>query len=159
MTDGQRRAALEGKTFKDLGILLPYLVIPTHLSTLKPLCRYLWTVITDFFLLQFSVKFNWRQIDVALVESPIDAEVPFRPDKSDIYLNFIHFWIEPLTFILKRFGIKRALPHCAEFMKAIGQAYSEAARIYRFRMSTTHRPPPGNNKNIKTIHLLDPHFL
>lgn len=159
MTDGQRRAALEGKTFKDLGILLPYLVIPTHLSTLKPLCRYLWTVITDFFLLQFSVKFNWRQIDVALVESPIDAEVPFRPDKSDIYLNFIHFWIEPLTFILKRFGIKRALPHCAEFMKAIGQAYSEAARIYRFRMSTTHRPPPGNNKNLKTIHRLDPHFL
>ena len=100
----------------------------------------------------------------SVVVGRINGEFIINPtsdeqEKSDIYLNFIHFWIEPLTFILKRFGIKRALPHCAKFMKAIGQAYSEAARIYRFRMSTTHRPPPGNNKNLKTIHRLDPHFL
>ncbi|AEE16021.1 hypothetical protein [Treponema brennaborense] len=159
MTDEHRKQKLNGKQIRDLGVAWPYLVIPTHLTTLKPLCRYLHTVIHDFFLLQFNVKFGFKKIEVIPVDHPLDDEIPFDPEKSDTYLDFIHFWIRPLTLIIKRFGVKRALPHCARFMQALYQAYREAARMYKFRMSTTARPPAGDNKNLKTIHLLDPHFL
>ncbi len=159
MTDSQRKRKLEGKKIKNLGILLPYLTVPFRWKSLKALCKYLIIVIRDFFFLQFSVKFGWKKIEVINVDHYLDKTIPFRPDKSDIYLDFIHFWIRPFTFILKRFGVKRAIPHCAEFLLAIANAYKEASRVYRFKMTTTTRPPPGKNKNLKVIHMLDPHFL
>lgn len=142
-----------------MGILPPYLVIPTRWRTLKPLCRFLRTVLLDFFLLQYSEKLRLRRIPVVHVGDPLDEKIPYRPDKSDTYLDFIHFWIRPLAFIIRRFGVRRALPHCACFMSAIQQAYAEAARVYRFRMSTTVRPPHGGNRNMRTIHRIDPHYL
>ena len=159
MTDSQRKEKLAGKTIKELGILLPYLTVPFRRKSLKPLCRYLRTVIKDFFFLQFSVKFGWKKIEVVNVDHGLDRKIPFRPDKSDIYLDFIHFWIRPFTFMMRRFGIRRAIPWCAGFLSALDQAYREASRVYRFKMTTTTRPPPGKNRNLKIIHRLDPHFL
>lgn len=159
MEDSLRKKKLEGKKIKDLGILIPYLTVPFRLKSLKCLCKYLITVIRDFFFLQFSVKFGWKKIEVINVDHYLDKAIPFRPDKSDIYLDFIHFWIRPFTFIIRRFGVKRAIPYCADFLSCLSDAYREASRVYRFKMTTTDRPPPGKNKNLKIIHLLDPHFL
>lgn len=159
MEDSLRKKKLEGKKIKDLGILIPYLTVPFRLKSLKCLCKYLITVIRDFFFLQFSVKFGWKKIEVINVDHYLDKAIPFRPDKSDIYLDFIHFWIRPFTFIIRRFGVKRAIPYCADFLSCLSDAYREASRVYRFKMTTTDRPPPAKNKNLKIIHLLDPHFL
>lgn len=159
MTDEKRKQKLAGKQIKDLGILPPYLVIPTHWCTLKPLVKFLRTVLLDFFLLQYSVKLRLRKIEIIQVGDPLDDKIPYRPDKSDTYLDFIHFWIRPLTLVIKRFGVKRALPHLSRFMSVIQQAYAEAARVYKFKMSTTIRPPHNGNKNMKTIHRVDPHYL
>lgn len=153
------QAAVSGKPLREVGILWPYLIIPTHWITLKPLFFYLKTVILEFFLLQFAVKWRWRKARVVQVHDQLDTHVPFRPDLSDTYLDFINFWIRPLNFTILRFGRKRALPHLARFMEAIGTAYHQAARVYKVCMSTTPRPPAGNHKNMKTIHRLDPHLL
>jgi len=147
------------KKIKDTSILLAFLVIPTHLKSLIPLCKSLKSVIFDFFLLQFSVKFKLRKIPIVNVNELLDNRIPFRPDKTDTYLDFIHFWIRPLSFIIERFGVKKAVPHCARFMDCIYTAYSQAAKIYKYKMSTTPRPHHGGNKNLKTIHRLDPHYL
>lgn len=156
---GQAAAAAESKSLREVGIFWPYLIIPTHWITLKPLLFYLKTVVLDFFLLQFTVQWGWRRARVVQVSDSIDDHIPFRPEMSDTYLDFINFWIRPLNFTILRFGRKRALPHLARFMKAIGTAYHEAARVYKVCMSTTPRPSAGNHKNMKTIHRLDPHLL
>lgn len=159
MTEIQRKNKLENIKIKDLGVFLPYVVIPFHWSTLKVLLKYLKTVLFDFFLLQYTVKLRLRKIPIVSVDNPLDDKIPYRTDKSDTYLDFIHFWIRPLTFIIKRFGVKRALSHCAKFLAAIEQAYAEAAKVYKFRMSTTVRPSHNNDKNMKIIHRVDPHYL
>lgn len=153
------QSAVRGKPLKEAGIFWPYIVIPTHWITLKPLFFYLKTVVLDFFLLQFRAKWGWRKSMVVQVTDAIDGYIPFRPDLGDTYLDFINFWIRPLNFIILRFGRKRALPHLACFMDAIGTAYSEAARVYKVYMSTTPRPPAGKHRSMRIIHRLDPHFL
>lgn len=153
-----RKNKLKGKTLKEMGIFWPYLIIPTHRLTFKPLVFFLRTVIMDFFFIQFRVKWGWKKIPIVQVSSSIDDFVPYRPEVSDTYLDFINFWIRPLNFIILRLGRKRVLPYLAGFVALIGTAYAEASRVYRFRMSTTIRPPAGNNKNMKTIHRVDPHL-
>lgn len=155
----RRKMRLSGKAIKDVGIFWPYILIPIHIITLKPLLFYLKTVITEFFLLQFKVKWGRRKATIALVSDSIDGDIPYLPEKSDIYLDFINFWIRSLNFTVLRLGRQKALPHLAKFMAALGTTYHEAERIYKRRMSTTPRPPAGNNKNMKTIHRLDPHLL
>lgn len=154
-----RKTRLRGKAIKEVGIIWPYILIPIHIITLKPLLFYLKTVITEFFLLQFKVKWGWRKAAIALVSDSIDEDIPYLPEKSDIYLDFINFWIRSLNFTILRLGRKKAIPHLARFMTAIGTAYHEAARVYKITMSTTPRPAAGNHKNMKTIHRLDPHLL
>ena len=84
-----RKRKLQGKAIKEVGIFWPYILIPLHIITLKPLFFYLKTVITEFFLLQFKVKWGWKKISVVQVSDVIDTEIPFLPEKSDIYLDFI----------------------------------------------------------------------
>ncbi len=153
------RPAVRGRPLKDAGIFWPYIVIPTHRLTLRPLYFYLKTVVLDFFLLQFTVKWGWRKARIVQVTDSIDDCIPFRSELSGTYLDFINFWIRPLNFIILCFGRKRALPHLARFMDAIGTAYAEAARVYKVCMSTTPRPSAGRDKNMRTIHRLDPHLL
>lgn len=155
----KRVQKLKNRPLKSVGIFWPYIIIPIHWTTLKPLCFYLKTVILDFFFLQFKVKWGWKKIRTVQVITPIDNYIPFRPEYSDTYLDFINFWIRPLNFIILRFGRRRALPHLANFMSAIGTTYYEATRVYKICMSTTPRFPAGTNKNLKRIYRLDPHLL
>lgn len=154
-----RKKKLQGKAIKDVGIFLSYILVPFHISTLKTLLCYLKTVLNEFFLLQFKVKWGWKKISIVQVSDVIDADIPFLPEKSDIYLDFINFWVRCLNFVILRFGRKKSIPHLAGFMTILTRTYHEAAGIYKTRMSTTPRPPAGNNKNMKTIHRIDPHLL
>ncbi|HOE07385.1 MAG TPA: hypothetical protein PLU33_03570 [Treponemataceae bacterium] len=149
----------ELKPLASYSIFKAYITVPFHWSSLKMLLKYLRTVIFDFFLLQFSVKFGWRKIPVLSVDHELDARVPFVPGKVGVYLDFINFWIRPMSFLIERFGVKKAVPYCTEYLRVIEECYCQAARMYKFRMSTTRRPPVGKNKHFRMIHIMDPHYL
>lgn len=147
------------KPLSSCSIFKAYITVPFHWSAFKVLLKYLKTVIFDFFLLQFSVKFGWRKIPVLSVDHELDTKVPFVPEKVEVYLDFINFWIRPMSFLIERFGVKKSIPYCAEYLRVIEECYSQAARMYKFRMSTTKRPPVGKNKHFRMIHVMDPHYL
>ena len=151
------------KPIKELSVAKAFLVLPFRWSSLKSLCGYLYTVVTKFFWLQFSVKLGLRKIPVLPVDNALDKKVPFNPLKVPIYLDFIHFWVRPMVFIINKFGTKKAVPYCAKFFAIIDKSYQEAARIYSFRMSTTDRPMSKVDKSVQrhfnTIRTVDPHYL
>lgn len=141
------------------GIGKIYLLFPILPTTLKVVLPFLRTVIVDFFFLQFSVKFGFKKIPIISVDDKLDESVPFNPQKVGIYLDFVSFWIRPMTFLIERLGLKKAIPYCVDYLKLITQAYREAARVYRFRMTTTNRPKYLKTHAFRTIHFLDPHYL
>lgn len=141
------------------GAFLPYLIIPFRLKSAKVLFRFLRTVVRDFFWLQFSVKWRFKTIPVLDVSHPLDELIPFTPDKVKIYLNFTNFWIRPMTFLFRRLGVKKALPFCIEYLSLIETAYANAAKVYRFCMTTTKRPDYKTDAAFKMIHAFDPHLL
>ena len=151
------------KPIKELSVAKAFLILPFRWSSLKSLCGYLYTVVTKFFWLQFSVKLGLRKIPVLPVDNALDKKVPFNPLKVPIYLDFIHFWVRPMVFIINKFGTKNAVPYCAKFFAIIDKSYQEAARIYSFRMSTTDRPMCKVDKSVQrhfnTIRTVDPHYL
>ena len=151
------------KPIKSLGVAKAFLIVPFRWSSFKSLCGYIYTVVTKFFWLQFSVKLGFRKIPVLPVDNALDRKVPFSPLKVPVYLDFIHFWIRPMTFILNKFGTKKSIPYCARFLSLIDQSYFQASRVYRFRMSTTDRPMCKVDKSVQkhfnTIRTVDPHFL
>lgn len=151
------------KPIKELSVAKAFLVLPFRWSSLKSLCGYLYTVVTKFFWLQFSVKLGLRKIPVLPVDNALDKKVPFNPLKVPIYLDFIHFWVRPMVFIINKYGTKKAVPYCAKFFAIIDKSYQEAARIYSFRMSTTDRPMCKVDKSVQrhfnTIRTVDPHYL
>ncbi len=153
----------ELKPIKSLGIAKAFLILPFRWNSLKSLCGYLHTVVTKFFWLQFSVKLGFRKIPILSVDNALDKKVPFDPFKIPIYLDFIHFWIRPMVFILNKYGAKKAVPYCAKFFSIIDKSYQQAARIYSFRMSTTDRPMCKVDKSVQkyfnTIRTADPHYL
>ena len=141
------------------GAFLPYLIIPFRLKSAKVLFRFLRTVVRDFFWLQFSVKWRFKTIPVLDVSHPLDESIPFTPCKVKIYLNFTNFWIRPMTFLFRRLGVKKALPFCIEYLSLIETAYANAAKVYRFCMTTTQRPDYKTDAAFKMIHAFDPHLL
>jgi hypothetical protein len=150
---------MTAKKIASYSALLPYFIIPFRAKSAKALFLFLKTIIRDFFWLQFSVKFKLKKIPVVRVGDTLDDAVPFDPSKINIYLDFVDFWIRPMTFLFKRFGIKKALPYCTDFLYLIETAYSTAAQVYRFRMSTTERPHYTKTAGFRMIHALDPHLL
>lgn len=140
-------------------ILRPYLIVPFGLASTRALFRFLRTVIRDFFWLQFSVKWRLKKIPILDVSHPLDEVIPFSPEKVDIYLNFVNFWIHPMSFLLRRFGIRKALPYCTEYLVLIETAYRRASLVYRFCMTTTARPHYTADKAFRNIHRFDPHLL
>lgn len=127
-------------------------------KTIGIACGYLRTVIKDFFILQFSVKFGFKKIPILNVDHELDEAVPFTPEKVTTYLDFVAFWIRPLAYIGKRFGREAELEYTAKFLGLVDRCYRDAAQVYRFRMTTTRRPKYRKG-HFLTIHLFDPHYL
>lgn len=126
--------------------------------TIRPTFAYLGTVIKDFFLLQFLVKFGVKKVPVLNVDHPLDRTVPFTPDLVTVYLDFVAFWIRPLDYIGSRFGRKKQAEYTASFLRLVRRCYQEAAQVYRFRMTTTQRPAYYKG-HFRIIHMFDPHYL
>lgn len=146
-----RRAADVGVA----GVVLDALRRPANLAAAASFVR---TVVKDFFWLQFAVKLGVRQVPVVSVDHPLDAAVPFAPDKVGIYLDFIPFWMRPLGLIGERFGADAQRRAVNDYLALIERCYREAASVYADTMSTTRRPAYYRGRFL-AIHLLDPHLL
>lgn len=135
-----------------------YFFVALHPSIWPHLARFLRTVIADFFWLQFSQKLKIRRIKVVQIDHALDTAVPFAPQKIDTYLDFVNFWIRPLSLLVKKRPAHAARYFC-RYLELINMTYAQAARFYKFRMSTTHRPKGFANAQIFIVKMLDPHFL
>lgn len=129
-----------------------------HPDVARAICGYVGTVINDFFWLQFAVKWGVRDIPVVDVDHPLDDQLPFSPDKVGAYLDFVAFWIRPLGYLGRRFGVRAQRRHAVAFLRLLQRCYREAAEVYRFRMSTTRRPRYCRGR-FALIQWFDPHCL
>lgn len=143
-----RNISLPGVLFRTLG----------NKNSRKALFAYIGTVLREFFLLQFAVKFGFKRIPIISVDHQLDRTVPFTPEKVSVYLDFIAFWVRPLGYIGKRCGKEIQQKYTAEFLTLVDRCYREAAEVYRFRMTTTARPKYIKGKFL-VIHMFDPHFM
>ncbi|MBR4825877.1 MAG: hypothetical protein IKZ86_13870 [Spirochaetaceae bacterium] len=135
-----------------------YFFVLFHPSTWKPTLRFVATAAIDFFWLQFRRKLGLLKTKIIHVDSPLDEFIPFKPENIDIYLDFINFWLRPLSMLiaLRR---KTAAKRLSDFLVLINRCYKEAADFYKFRMSTTKRPEGIAHIKFFWIKLLDPHYL
>lgn len=139
--------------------VLPWLHLPFRFKTAKKGWKLISTVICDFFLLQNLHKFKITKHPVIFVDAPLDKKIPFDPSKVQTYMNFIPYFLKPTVMLIKRMGYKNAAPYLNEYLDFIATMYKNAASIYRFCMTTTHRPDYKKGKEFKTIHIADPHLL
>lgn len=120
--------------------------------------RFVRTVLSDFFALQFAVRLRLRRVPVLHVDHPLDGSIPFTPERIGTYLDFIAFWIRPLGWIGRRFGARAFVRYAVDYLRLIDQCYHEAADVYRAGMTTTRRPRYYRGRFL-AIHLFDPHLL
>lgn len=146
------------KSLASFSVIPAYFYVLRHPKIWSHLFSYLKTVIKDFFWLQFSVKLNLKKIKIINVDHELDQAVPFLSSKIDTYLDFVNFWVRPLTLVTKRCK-QNATKYFCEYLDYINKCYADAADFYKFRMSTTDRPKGFVSFQYCTIQLLDPHYL
>ena len=129
-----------------------------HPATALGVARFVGTVLKDFFALQFAVKLGLRRVPVVDVDHPLDARIPFTPERIATYLDFISFWIRPLGWIARHHGPRAFVTHGVRFLGLIDRCYREAAEVYRAGLTTTRRPRYYRGRFL-AIHLFDPHLL
>ena len=147
------------KKLSSYSSVLPWLHLPFRFKTAKKGWKLISTVICDFFLLQNLHKFKITKHHVIFVDAPLDKKIPFDPSKVQTYMNFIPYFLKPTVMLIKRMGYKNSAPYLNEYLDFIATMYKNAASIYRFCMTTTHRPDYKKGKEFKTIHIADPHLL
>lgn len=149
---------LAKKDILKFNIIPGVLTVPFHIHSIGIMFSTLHTIIWDFFLIQFNRKLHLNKIPIKNVDHPLDKKVPFEPERVDVYLSFIHFWISPLAMLIKRYGPWNGTKICREFLHYLKLAYKEAARMYKQSLTTTRRPKYTKTGPFKTIHMFDPHY-
>lgn len=129
-----------------------------RLPFLKSLMPYMYQVTHNFFFLQLKQALHISKIPVIYVDTPLDDRIPFIPEKVNIYMDFVPFFLRPILMLSLRVSTKKSAKIEEDFMKMLSQMYRNTASIYRFCMTTTHRPKYFKGK-FKTIHAFDPHLL
>lgn len=147
------------KKIKKYRIFPAAFFIFTHFDTLMCAVRFLKTVVTDFFGIQFLRKFGLTKTPIVNVDNELDKKIPFVPEKIGVYFEFTSFWIRPLSMLIHRLGKKRAKPYIIEFLKKITEVYSSAGQIYKMCMTTTSRPRCYKKFYFSVIYFFDPHYL
>ncbi|MBQ0039670.1 MAG: hypothetical protein KBS64_04525 [Treponema sp.] len=121
------------------------------------LIRYLVIVIYKFFLLQYFEKFHLYRIPVKNVDHQLDSTVPFREDTEPVYLDFINYWIRPLTMMVRRLGYFKGIKFSINYLRTISYTYNHAYKVYKKHLTTTRRPK-GETRAVRNIQKADPHY-
>lgn len=148
---------LADKKLSSFNVFNAYINVIFSFRGLIFLLHFIYIVIWKFFLLQYFRKINIRKIDIINVDHELDSKVPFKEEYSSIYLDFVNYWIRPLSMLFKKFGHLKGIKLCALFFKKISNSYNQAYIIYSKKLSTTKRPIPYT-KAVKNIQNVDPHF-
>jgi hypothetical protein len=129
------------------------------LPFLRPaFCKCVPSIIRNFFLSQWRAAFLPGKIPVSSVDHPLDEKIPFTPSWAAIYLDFAHYWIRMLTFLLRHYGRRSYIP-VRDFILSMGKLYAYAAEVYKKNLSTTKRPFYIARPRFLVIHALDPHLM
>lgn len=147
------------KPIKDYWIVRPWAFVLSHWSVLVETLSFLKVVAVDFFGLQYNRKLGFNRIKIVRVDNSLDDLIPFTPSKVHIYLDFIQFWVRPLSMMIKKLGPKKAKPYMISFIRLIKKAYYEASRMYKFKLTTTKRPFAAQYIRFIEIYFMDPHLL
>lgn len=152
-------ALTTGKSLKTFGIARAYWVLCAHPKPFFTSMKFFATVARNYLFSQYLRVFHITHQPIISVDHPLDATIPFTPEKVEVYFRFIDFWIEPMSMLLKRYGIWRGSDFCKEWLRAITKTYSASGKIYGTYLSTTNRPDYKGNALFKLIHRMDPHYL
>ena len=115
------------------------------------------SIFKNFFFLQYKAALL-RRYPVSQVDHPLDEKIPFRPEKVEIYAEFLHFFVRALAFLHRRFG-DRARGEVKSTLESIGVLYEKAAEVYIRNFSTTRRPRYLRRFKFLVIHAFDPHLM
>ena len=160
MTRKERRIArVSGKPLASFGIRTAYVVLLANPRTFWTTMRFFLAVIRNYLLRQFLNVWHITHIPVIHVDHPLDKRVPFLPSKVGVYFRFIDFWIEPLSMLIKRYGVWRGSALCKPWLHAIKKVYQSGGKVYGGYLSTTDRPDYTEDKHFQLIHRADPHLL
>jgi hypothetical protein len=116
------------------------------------------SILRHFFFLQYRAALLPGRIPVSQVDHPLDGKIPFLPGKVNTYLDFVAFWVRPLSFLLKSCGAG-ILETVRSFLETMGNLYAWAAEVYGKNLSTTERPFYISRPRFLLIHALDPHLM
>lgn len=116
------------------------------------------SIFYHFFFRQYKAALLPGRIPVSWVDHPLDALIPFIPQRVAVYLDFIAFWVRMIGFILRVQG-RRGIKSVGNFIDAIGRLYAFAAQVYAQNLSTTHRPRYFARPRFLLIHGTDPHLM
>ena len=116
------------------------------------------SIFYNFFFCQHRAAFLPGKIPVSNADHPLDKKIPFVPSWVTIYIDFVHFWIRMLSFVLRRYRRKAYIP-VRDFILSMGRLYAWAAVVYKKNLSTTTRPFYIARPRFFVIHLLDPHLM
>lgn len=134
-----------------------YIHILFSLKGVVVLFRFLGIVLLKFFLLQYFEKIHIYRIPMKSVDHELDTKVPFREELTMLYLDFINYWIRPLSMMIKKFGHRKGVELSVEYLNRIVTTYNEAYKVYSRNLTTTVRPKP-QTKAVKNIQRVDPHY-
>jgi len=137
----------------------PFFFLPFGWKTFKHAWGFIGTIIKDFFLLQWGEKLHIKKIPVITVDTEIDNKIPFSPDHVTDYMSFVPFLLDPFDMFKKRLGYKAASVPMNQYLQLLSDIYSNAAKIYKFCMTTTLRPKYLKEQKFRAIHFFDPHLL
>ena len=115
------------------------------------------SIFKNFFILQYNAAFS-KRYPVSQVDHPLDQKIPFKPEKVDLYAEFLNLFIRAMSFLLRNFGsqVKEDVKNALE---SIGILYGKAAEIYVKNFSTTKRPRYLKRFKFLIIHTFDPHLM
>lgn len=139
--------------------ILPWIYLPFRPKTFKKAWRLINSVLSQFFFLQTFQALHLTHRPVIYVDTELDEKIPFVPEHVKTYMSFIPFFIKPISMLIKRCGYRNAAPYINVFLKFLATQYHNASSIYKFCMTTTHRPDYKKSKEFRTIHAADPHLL
>jgi hypothetical protein len=154
-----RKKKYASKPIDKFSAITPWLILPFGFRTSKAAFGLITTVLKDFFFLQHLQRLHITHRSVIFVDTKLDDDIPFIPEKVTTYLSFVKFFIQPMSMLIKRLGYKKAAPYLNSFISTLSTMYSNAASIYRFCMTTTHRPKKCANRRFRMIYITDPHLL
>lgn len=144
---------------KNFSPVFPFLVYPFYPASVRGAWDFITAILIKFFWLQMKQKLHITHKPVIYVDTELDDKIPFVPEKIDTYMGFIPFLLKPTWMLKKRLGVKKAAPYINEYFHFLASMYKNAASIYKFCLTTTHRPNYKKNHHFRTIHFFDPHYL